>query len=181
MNHLTKILCAFVFAFTFGCSKVDAPKADAAAKSADATATATADAVKPVSDEKEPTASADKGEAHAAHEGHDKHEGHAAHEGKEDPCVIGKAGGTTWCDGCKTGYIAGVETTDKAKVEAVLVAAGDVKPAADGHAHKDGPCLCPKGKAGETVWCNSCGVGYIAGEKVTDKSKIDAALASNAG
>jgi hypothetical protein len=178
MNHLTKILCALVFAFTFGCSKADAPKTDADAKPADAAAPA---ADKKADNENKAAPAEAKAEAHAAHEGHDKHEGHAAHEGKEDPCIAGRAGGTTWCDGCKTGYIAGVKTTDKAKVDAALAAAGDVKPAADGHAHKDGPCLCPKGKAGDTVWCNSCGVGYIAGEKVTDKSKIDAALASNAG
>ncbi|MGB1699282.1 MAG: hypothetical protein ACPHRO_04960 [Nannocystaceae bacterium] len=166
MNHFTKILCALVFAFTFGCSKADAPKADAAAKPADAAA--------PAADTK---AEADKKAAPAEA----KADAHAAHEGKEDPCVIGKAGGTTWCDGCKTGYIAGVKTTDKAAVDAALAAAGGAKPAADEHAHKDGPCLCPKGKAGETVWCDSCGVGYIAGEKVTDKAKVQAALAANAG
>ena len=49
----------------------------------------------------------------------------------KDPCEIGKAGGTVWCDGCSTGYIAGVKTTDKAKVEAALAAAGGAKPAAD--------------------------------------------------
>ncbi len=175
MNHLTKILCAFVFALTFGCSKADAPKPDAAAKPADAAAPA-ADKKADGDKKAAPTeAKADaKADAHAAHDGHDHKDGACA-------CSKGKAGETVWCDGCGVGYIAGEKITDKAKVEAALAAAGGAKPAADGHAHKDGACLCPKGKAGETVWCNSCGVGYIAGEKVTDKTKVEAALAANAG
>ena len=45
---------------------------------------------------------------------------------------------------------------------------------ADGHEHATG-CSCPEGKAGGTTWCEDCGVGYIGGEKTTDKAAYDAA------
>jgi len=42
----------------------------------------------------------------------------------------------------------------------------------DGDAHA---CACAAGKAGETVWCDECGKGYIGGEATTDQSAVDAA------
>ncbi len=37
-------------------------------------------------------------------------------------------------------------------------------------------CNCAAGKAGKTVWCEHCGVGYVDGKKVTDKAAVDKAL-----
>ncbi len=51
-----------------------------------------------------------------------------------------------------------------------------------GHEHGEGAdhdheCTCSKGKEGATVWCESCNVGYIDGEKNADKAKVDEAIA----
>jgi hypothetical protein len=43
---------------------------------------------------------------------------------------------------------------------------------ADGHEHA-AACTCPDGKAGNTIWCDNCGVGYIDGEKTTDKGAYE--------
>ncbi len=48
--------------------------------------------------------------------GHDHEEGACS-------CAAGKAGGTTWCAHCGSGYIKGVKSKDKAAVEAALKAA----------------------------------------------------------
>ena len=39
-------------------------------------------------------------------------------------------------------------------------------------------CTCKAGKDGGTVWCHGCGVGYIKGEKSTDKAAVSAALST---
>ncbi|GEM_PF-6966724 len=50
---------------------------------------------------------------------------------------------------------------------------------ADGEAHThDAECSCSKGKGGGTIWCDSCNMGYIKGEKTDDKKKVDEALAA---
>ena len=94
-------------------------------------------------------------------------------------CPKGKAGGTTWCESCNVGYINGEKTTDK---DATVAATAEEHTHAEGHdhAHGDeaGACSCSKGKAGGTAWCEKCGVGYIEGEKTTDKEAFDAATAS---
>jgi hypothetical protein len=51
-----------------------------------------------------------------------------------------------------------------------------------GHAHDKGDkgdkeCSCSKGKDGGTVWCESCNMGYIDGEKSNDKAKVEEAIA----
>ena len=59
--------------------------------------------------------------------------------------------------------------------EEAAPAAEEAAPAADETAHADGAaCSCGKGKAGESAWCDSCGVGYVDGAKVACKGCYDA-------
>jgi hypothetical protein len=80
------------------------------------------------------------------------------------------------------------QNNEPVKVEAPVNA--DVNAAKGDHVHKDGhahahgdgdapavACACTKGKEGETVWCESCKVGYINKEKTEDKAAVDKALA----
>ena len=36
----------------------------------------------------------------------------------------------------------------------------------DGGAGADAGCICDQGKAGESIWCDDCSVGYVAKEKI---------------
>ena len=38
-------------------------------------------------------------------------------------------------------------------------------------------CLCEAGQAGQTLWCEACGKGWIDGQPTTDKAAVDGALA----
>jgi hypothetical protein len=50
--------------------------------------------------------------------------------------------------------------------------------AACGGEATDGPaCLCEQGQAGQTLWCEACGHGWVAGARTQDKIAVDAALA----
>ncbi len=68
--------------------------------------------------------------------------------------------------------------------EAAAPAEGDetaAETSEEGEAHEHAEaasCSCPAGKEGDTVWCGSCGKGYIAGESTTDKGAVDEALAA---
>jgi hypothetical protein len=55
----------------------------------------------------------DKAKADCSCHGHDHDKGACS-------CAAGKAGGTTWCGHCGSGYIKGVKSKDKAAVEAAL-------------------------------------------------------------
>jgi len=69
---------------------------------------------------------ADGAEAPKAPEAKGAHAGqHGLAHARACTCGAGKAGGTTWCEGCKKGYIKGVASTDKAAVAAAL---SDAKP-----------------------------------------------------
>ena len=37
----------------------------------------------------------------------------------------------------------------------------------DGVSTTDAGCICDQGKAGESIWCEDCSVGYVAREKIT--------------
>lgn len=37
-------------------------------------------------------------------------------------------------------------------------------------------CLCEAGRAGETLWCEACGTGWIDGKPAPDKAAVDLAL-----
>jgi hypothetical protein len=102
-------------------------------------------------------------------------------------CAAGKAGGTTWCGHCSSGYIKGVKSKDKAAVEAALKTAEPAataecagcdksKAACDCKGQEQSACSCAAGKAGETTWCGHCGSGYIKGVKSKDKAAVEAAL-----
>ena len=65
--------------------------------------------------------------------------------------------------------------TAPAAEEAAPAAAGDETAHADGAA-----CACGKGKAGESAWCDSCGVGYVDGAKVACKGCFDAKTSGTA-
>jgi hypothetical protein len=63
------------------------------------------------------------------------------------------------------------------------VKADEKAPAATAEAKADdrkhgAACTCKAGKDGGTVWCQGCGVGYIKGEKSTDKAAVSAALST---
>ena len=46
----------------------------------------------------------------------------------------------------------------------------------DGHAHEEADsCNCAEGREGGTAWCDSCGVGYIDGDRTTDRAAYDTA------
>lgn len=38
-------------------------------------------------------------------------------------------------------------------------------------------CLCEQGAGGETLWCEACGSGWVAGQRTSDKAAVDRALA----
>ncbi len=103
-------------------------------------------------------------------------------------CGAGKAGGTTWCEKCGVGYIKGEKSKDKAAVDGAGKAAHahGHDHAGHGHGHDHAghghgtakkACSCGAGKAGGTTWCESCGVGYIKGEKTKEKVAVTKALA----
>lgn len=80
------------------------------------------------------------------------------------PCELGEP-----CD-CKGHH----DDRDHAKAGACKQG-GDKSPC-DG---KDQPvCVCDKGRAGEAVWCRSCGVGYVDRAQVSSKSDYLQALAN---
>ncbi|MBR58309.1 MAG: hypothetical protein CMH54_09840 [Myxococcales bacterium] len=106
-------------------------------------------------------------------------------------CGAGKAGTTTWCEKCGVGYVKGEKTKDKAAVEAAAKGGhnhaghhhGHDHHGHDHHGHDHGApkaaCTCGAGKAGGTVWCGKCGVGYIKGEKTKEKAAVAKALAGS--
>ena len=52
-------------------------------------------------------------------------------------------------------------------------ASADTQAATDKDHEHDGACSCDKGKKGETVWCDKCGVGYVDGKKIKDKGEYE--------
>lgn len=54
-----------------------------------------------------------------------------------------------------------------------LGACGSATPEAHS-GHEAQACSCAKGKAGESVWCDACGHGYVEGKKVACKGCYDA-------
>lgn len=117
MKRMIALSCLVLFAL--GCEEkkaADPPAADPAVKEQPAAAPTAAEqpAEEAKADEKAPEATA---EAKADEQKHAP--------GATCSCSAGKAGGTTWCDGCKKGYIKGVASTDKAAVAAAL---SDAKP-----------------------------------------------------
>ena len=57
-------------------------------------------------------------------------------------------------------------------------AATDNAAAEEGQAHADehdAACTCSQGKAGETTWCEACGVGYHVSEKLACQGCYEAA------
>ncbi|MBI4229938.1 MAG: hypothetical protein HY608_03800 [Planctomycetes bacterium] len=43
-----------------------------------------------------------------------------------------------------------------------------------GGAQATGCPMCARGKAGEAVWCQGCGAGYVGSEKITCRGCYDA-------
>lgn len=72
----------------------------------------------------------------------------------------------------KTEAAAPKKADEEAKPAAVAPEAAD--PAAK--SEPAAACNCKAGKEGGTVWCNTCEMGYIAGEKTKDKPAVDEAL-----
>jgi hypothetical protein len=62
----------------------------------------------------------------------------------------------------------GIFTLGCGSAPAQVEAPVDKAAATDEPAHEC--AACAKGKTGETTWCDSCGVGYVNGEKVTCKA-----------
>ena len=84
-------------------------------------------------------------------------------------CEKGKSGETVWCDKCGAGYVNGekVKCKGQFKSKACKGNPSACKKVCNVSAlDKNAACLCSKGKAGDTVWCHKCSLGYVDGEKI---------------